>query len=159
MIKQFYSCCFAFTVYNQLNALHFYNVAIRENWTTEFSMQKETFFSNRDNRLLFINFLNDLTWTESPAGEVTAPGSHWQQHEYFSLIVRKEEPAASWLEKFTRASIFDGFFLLRHIVRKDKRRVVARGWCGVKVTAWKFDICSNWSNWTRLRLIYLIFSF
>ena len=66
---------------------------------------------------------------------------------------------ASCLEKFTRASIFDGFFLLRHIVRKDKSRVVVGGWCGVKVTAWKFDICSNWFNWTRLRLIYLIFLF
>ena len=42
VIKPIYACFFAFTVYNQLNALHFYKVAIREK--LEFSMQEETFF-------------------------------------------------------------------------------------------------------------------
>ena len=32
---------------------------------------QEKLSSYRDNRLLFINFLNDLSSTESPAGDVT----------------------------------------------------------------------------------------
>ena len=115
------------------------------------------------------SYLDWISWRSSFA----AAGSQWQQHEYLERrFVRKEEPASlAWLEltgclvKLNRASIFDGFFLLRQQLGiktycKKRQKKGGRGGCwGVEITAWKLDICSNWYNWTRLRLIYLIFSF
>ena len=45
---------------------------------------RENFLSPyQDNWLVFSNFLNDLSWTESPVCWLIAPGSHWQNEYVF----------------------------------------------------------------------------